>query len=357
MNTVQLIPKYMKAAVLWKTGKKLLIEDKIEIPKIKTGQVLVKIAYSGICHSQLMEVRGFRGKDFYLPHLLGHEACGKVLKIGKNVKKIKQNDWVILGWIKSKGYEAKGAKYKLKDKIINSGPITTFSNYSVVSENRLVKLPSNVPIDEAVLYGCAIPTGAGMVFNQIHLNKKNSIAFIGIGGVGLISLIAAKTLNCKQLIAIDTNDHKLKLAKKYGATHLINAKKKNIYAEINKITNFKGVDFSIDAAGKSKTIENAFNIINKNYGVCTFCSHPHYGEKISLDPFELISGKKIQGSWGGGIQPDIDLPKFAKIFRKKNISFKKLINKTYKLEEINDALNDLKSGKVLRPLIVLDENL
>ena len=101
-------PKYMKAAVLWKIGKKLKIVNKIKIPELTSGQVLVKIAYSGVCHSQLMEIKGLRGKDKFVPHLLGHEGCGKVIRIGKNVKKIKKNDWVILGWIKGKGHNVNG---------------------------------------------------------------------------------------------------------------------------------------------------------------------------------------------------------------------------------------------------------
>ncbi len=243
------IPKYMKAAVLWKTGEKLLIKDRIEIPKLKAGQVLVKLAYSGVCQSQLMELKGLRGKNIFLPHLLGHEGCGQVVKISKNVHKIKRNDWVVLGWIKGNGKDVKGAKYKLGDKIINSGPVTTFSTYSIVSENRLILLPSKVSKQEAVLLGCAFPTGVGMVFKQIDLKKNDTIAIIGMGGVGLFSLIAAKALNCKKIIAIDTDNFKLNIAKKYGAYYCINSKEVNIKKKINKITKLQGVDYCIDAAG------------------------------------------------------------------------------------------------------------
>ena len=149
----------------------LKLKKKIEIPKLLRGQILVELKYSGVCRSQLMEVRGLRGKDKYLPHLLGHEGCGKVIHIGSGVKKVKIGDWVILGWIKCKGIESRGAIYKIGNTEINSGPVTTFSSHSIVSENRVVPLPKNIPTDVAVLFGCALPTGAGIIFNEVKPKK------------------------------------------------------------------------------------------------------------------------------------------------------------------------------------------
>tara|TARA_Y100001970_G_C14190341_1_gene834979 strand:- start:527 stop:1603 length:1077 start_codon:yes stop_codon:yes gene_type:complete len=347
----------MKAAILFKNKNKLEIIDEIKIPKVKQGQVLVKLSYSGVCHSQIMEIKGLRGKDKFLPHMLGHEGCGKVIEIGKKVSKVKKNDWVILSWIKGSGCDVSGGQYKYKNKIINSGPVTTFSTYSIVSENRLVKLPKSVSKKEAVLYGCALPTGAGMIFNQTNLNTKSSIAIIGVGGIGLISLISAKLMNCKNIIAIDTNNYKLKMAKKFGATEIINSKKTNVLKRIDTITKNQRLDYSIECAGKIETIEMAFNIINAKKGECLFCSHPPYGKKIKIDPFELILGKKISGSWGGSVRPDRDIPKFAALYKKNKISFNKLISKKYSLDKINNAIDDLIKGKVLRPLIVIDKSL
>ena len=147
------IPTHMKAAVLWECGKPLSIVSGVEIPKLMSGQVLVKMAYSGVCRSQLMEVEGKRGEDKYLPHLLGHEGCGKVVHTAADVTKVSSDDWVILGWIKGEGINADGAKYKLGDKIINSGGVTTFSTYTIVSENRIVPLPKGLPRDISVLFG------------------------------------------------------------------------------------------------------------------------------------------------------------------------------------------------------------
>ena len=146
----------MQAAVLLKINQPLEIYE-LNIPALIAGQVLVKILFSGLCRSQVMEVRGHRGEDLWLPHLLGHEGAGVVVEVGAGVSKVKPGDEVILGWIKGEGAEAPGAKYTIGDQVINSGRVTTLSNYSIVSESRLVKKPANLPFDEAILFGCAIP--------------------------------------------------------------------------------------------------------------------------------------------------------------------------------------------------------
>ena len=145
--------KVIKAAILFDTSGLLLIK-KVTSNPLSTGQVLVKILFSGVCRSQLMEVRGSRGEDPWLPHLLGHEASGVVVDVGPGVTKVQSGDEVILTWIKGEGLDAPGAQYKLGDQIINSGRVTTFCNYSVVSESRVVKKPEGLPFDEAVLFGC-----------------------------------------------------------------------------------------------------------------------------------------------------------------------------------------------------------
>ena len=344
---------FMRGAVLWKTGEPLIVEDRIEVPELKEGQVLVKISYSGVCRSQLMEVRGLRGKDKFLPHLTGHEGCGEVVAIGGSVKKVKIGDWAILGWIKASGINAPGAVYECNGVKINSGPITTFSTYSIVSENRIVPLPDGLPKDIAVLFGCALPTGAGIVLNEISPKKDSSIAIVGLGGIGLSALMATKVLNCYPVIAIDISEDKLEIAKTFGATHAVNASKENVHQRVLDISNGEGVDFSIEASGSTIAIELAFEIIKKNGGECIFASHPPEGEMIKLSPHELISGKAIKGSWGGASRPDNDIPKLAKIYNEGNLPLEKLVNKVYSLDEINQALDDLENYKVFRPIISL----
>jgi len=340
----------IRAAVLYELNKPLIIEE-IEVPKLLPGQVLVKIAYSGVCHSQLMEVRGKRGIDPYLPHMLGHEGSGEVVDIGEGVKKVKPGDKVILGWIKGSGMDVPGTKYLKDGKVINAGGVTTFSNYSIVSENRCVKLPRDIPMDCAVLFGCAIPTGAGMMINQVKPRRGTSIAFFGLGGIGISALMANSLFECSVVVGIDIVEDKLTIAREFGVTHTINASKNDVFDEIMKITNGKGLDYSVETTGLASSIETAFQSVRKFGGFCVFASHPQSGDKIRLDPYDLICGKRIEGSWGGSSNPDRDIPKFAELYKQGKLPLEKLLSHTYKLDDINKALNDLEKSAIVRALI------
>lgn len=323
------------------------------MPELLPGQVMVKIFFSGVCRSQLMEARGGRGDDLWLPHLLGHEGSGEVVEIGEGVTKVKKGDKVILGWIRGNGAEAPGAKYVCEGQIINSGRVTTFSSYTIASENRLVKLPEGLPMDIAVLFGCALLTGAGMVFNEMKPSSDESIVVIGLGGIGLSALMALTTLKCKQIIAIDISDERLEVARSFGATAVINSSTQDVKKEIELLTG-DGADGCIESAGKVETIELGFSLIKKAGGRIYFASHPPEGQYIRLAPHELISGKQIFGSWGGACYPDQDIPRLAERFFSGDLALQKLITKKYSLGQINEALDDLQSGKVFRPLICME---
>lgn len=342
--------KYLKAAILENIRTPLKIIKNIEIPELKYGQVLVKLKYAGICYSQIMEINGKRGRDNYLPHMLGHEGVGKVIKKHKTVKKIKINDWVILTWIKSKGLNAHPISYKWNNRIINAGKVTTFSNYSIVSENRIVKKPKLMSFKDAVLYGCAIPTGAGMIFKETNIGNKDYLSISGLGGIGLISVISAIANNYKNIIVIDIDDKKLKIAEKLGIKNTINPSKDKVVDKVKKITNNKMVKISLDCAGRVESIENSFNIISSK-GKCLFCSHPEHNKKIKIDPFELIKGKKIEGSWGGGIKPDLDFKKINSLLNKIKFNISDFLTSEYKFDEINKAISDFQKRKIIRPII------
>lgn len=341
----------MKAAVLDSLEDPLVILDDIEIPELRKGQVLVKLAFSGVCHSQLMEAQGKRGVDKYLPHLLGHEGSGTVIEVGEDVSKVSRDDEVILTWIKSSGIDAGGTQYSCNGRVINAGSVTTFNDYAVVSENRCVKLPHGVPMNVAPLFGCALLTGGGIILNTIQPPKGSNIAIFGLGGVGMSALIATNIYECNHVIAIDVEDEKLELAKLFGASITINSSKQDVSKEIMDITNHAGVDFSVESAGLCCTIEIAFSVVRNSGGLCVFASHPAHGERIRLDPYDLISGKQIKGSWGGGSDPDKDIPLYADLYRKGRLPLQKLISQNYQLGEINEALQDIENHKVGRPVI------
>ena len=343
----------MKAAVLCELNRPLAVEPDIGIPPLKPGQVLVRVAYSGVCHSQLMEVRGKRGADPYLPHLLGHEGSGYVEDTGPGVSKVQRGDRVILGWIKGRGMEAGGTVYSRGERRINAGGVTTFNEHAVVSENRCVLVPAGVPMDIAVLFGCAIPTGAGIVTNTLCPAPGSSVAVFGLGGVGLSALMATGLYDCAAVIAVDVEDDKLALARDFGASATINARRQDPVAAIYELTGGRGVDCSIEAAGTTASIEQAFRAVRKGGGRCIFASHPPQGESIRLDPYDLICGKRIEGSWGGGCDPDRDVPRFAEMYRQGRLPLERLITRRYTLDQINEALDDLEGRRTGRPLIVI----
>ena len=347
--------KITRAAILETLGSPLAIRN-IEVPPLLHGQVLVQIFFSGVCRSQLMEVRGARGPDQWLPHLLGHEGSGQVLEVGKGVTKVKPGDEVILGWIKGVGLDAPGAKYQCNGQVVNSGMVTTFSNHTIVSESRVVKKPLDLPRDVAVLFGCALPTGTGMIFNELPPADGSSVVVLGLGGIGLSALIALSTFACKQIIAIDLSDEKLALAKSFGASHVLNAHQANVIDQVLKITE-GGADICIESAGTVASIEFGFALIRKGGGKLLFASHPPEGDMIRLAPHELISGKQIAGSWGGGSRPDRDIPRMCELISKGKIPLDRLLTKRYRLEEINEALDDLDAGTVFRPLIAMDHSI
>jgi S-(hydroxymethyl)glutathione dehydrogenase / alcohol dehydrogenase len=344
-----MIPTTARAAVLEAINKPLAVKN-VLLPKLIDGQVLVKVLYSGVCRSQVMESRGNRGTDPWLPHLLGHEGSGIVLEVGKGVTKVKPGDSVILGWVKGAGLDAPGAIYKYNDQNINSGCVTTFCNYTIVSESRLVHKPTTLSYDTAVLFGCALPTGAGMVLNELKPTENQMAIVLGLGGIGLSALMALKASGVKSIIAIDISDEKLALAKQLGATYSFNSSQKDIQDVILKITD-GGADICLESGGKIETIELGFSLIRKKGGKLLFASHPPEGEKIRLSPHELISGKSIAGSWGGATKPDNDIPKIHALFESQKIPLNSLLTKRYQLEQINEALDDLEFGRVFRPLI------
>ncbi len=325
-----------------------IIIDEIILPPLKPGQVLVAIKYSGVCHTQLLEVRGHRGEDPYLPHCLGHEGSGVVLEIGSKVEKVKPGDRVVLSWMKGHGANVTGSLYDWKGRTVNAGAITTFSKHSILSENRLTPISSDFPMKEAALIGCAIPTGLGAVFNTAKPKAGESLAVFGCGGVGLSALLGAKISGCAPRIAIDTNPHKLSLAKAMGATHCINASLEDPLAAMQKI----GVlDHAIEASGSPIAMNQALKAVRSQGGSAVIIGNARVGQNLTLDPKEFNQGKKLFGTWGGDNVPDLHFPRYCNLMRYGALDLSPFTSHVYPLDRIEEALIDLEEGKVLRPLI------
>lgn len=325
-----------------------LIIDEIELPPLKPGQVLVEIKYSGICHTQLLEVRGHRGKDPYLPHCLGHEGSGVVVEVGEKVEKVKPGDSVILSWIKGSGANVMGSVFDWKGQKVNAGAITTFSRYSIISENRLTPIAKDFPMKEAALLGCAIPTGLGVVFNTARPRAGESLAVFGCGGIGLCAIKGAAIAGCVPIIAVDINATKLEAAKAMGATHVIDASTQDPVEAIQKIG---PLDHAIEASGSPVAMTQALRAVRPQGGSAVIVGNARQGQHLSFDPKEFNQGKRILGTWGGDNNPDLHYPRYCNLIRYGQLNPKPLLGHIYSLRQIEQALKDLEQGQVLRPMI------
>ena len=345
------IPESWRGVVLRQPGTRLAMVD-ISRPELLSGQILVELDYSGVCRSQLMEVRGLRGPDAWLPHLLGHEGVGTVAEIGPYVTKVDVGDRVVVGWIKGDGIEsAPPALTTVDGERINAGQVTTFSEFTVVSENRVYLQPAEVDDRAAVLFGCALLTGAGMVLNEARPMEGESVLINGLGGIGLAALIATQGLGV-EVVAVDPDPEKRELARVLGAQHVVDPYEGALSKQVREYFT-GGVDVAIDAAGTTAGIEAAFDCLRYHGGRLVFSSHPPTGERISLDPHDLIKGRTIRGSWGGACRPDEDIPRLARAIAAAGTSLDFMVPRNYSLDEVNDALDDLEVQRVMRPVIDL----
>ncbi|MEX2212711.1 MAG: zinc-binding dehydrogenase [Phycisphaeraceae bacterium] len=343
-----------RSAVLVELNAPLEIVD-LEIPALQPGQVLVEVAHSGVCHTQLLEARGHRGEDRFLPHCLGHEGAGIVREVSEGITKVKPGDNVILSWIKGSGMDVPGTVYGWNSRKVNAGGLTTFSDLTIASENRLTRLPQGVPMQLAALLGCAIPTGVGAVVNTAHPREGQSIAIFGCGGVGLCAVAGAVVAGCDPVIAIDLRADKLAVAKELGATHVIDASSSDLFVAIKDICK-QGLDFAIEATGQPSVMAQALAAVRPRGGTTVIIGNARHGQRIELDPQQLNQGKRLLGTWGGDSDPDRDYPRFADWLRTGRLNLEPLMQSTeasngYGLEDVNAALADLECGRTIRPIM------
>jgi S-(hydroxymethyl)glutathione dehydrogenase / alcohol dehydrogenase len=338
------LPRTMKAAVLTELRKPLVIAE-IGLPQsLDVGQVLVKVHFSGICGSQLGEIDGAKGEDKYLPHLLGHEGSGTVLEIGPGVRQVKPGDKVVLHWRKGLGIESPTPAYFWNGRKANAGWITTFNEFAIVSENRVTAIPADSDMCTAALFGCAVTTGFGVVVNNAKLRIGESVVVYGAGGVGLNIIQAANLAGAYPIIAVDLHDNRLSLASTLGATHGINGSREDAEAAIRRIVGTEGLDSFIDNTGVPGIIEMGYRI-TKPQGRVTLVGVPRKGNDISVYSLPLHFGKLLSGSHGGEAAPHEDIPRYMKLARAGRIALSALITATYPLEDINRAIDEVRSGR------------
>jgi S-(hydroxymethyl)glutathione dehydrogenase/alcohol dehydrogenase len=344
----------MKAAILYEHNTPLRLEE-LDMPSLDFGQVLVKVMASGICGKQIGEINGNFGVDNYLPHLLGHEGAGVVVKVGIGVKKVKPDDRVILHWRKGSGIESNFPKYIGQDgKIIGGGLVTTFNNSAIVSENRLTKIESEISFDEAALLGCSLTTALGLINNEAKLKIGQSIAVFGAGGIGMSIIQGALLVSAFPIIAIDKSSDKLHKAMINGATHIINNVRTVVKKGIIDIVDKSGVDVFVDCTGEPRIISYILEMV-KPGGKVILVGQPKSGSDLTISSIsEHYDGKCIFASQGGLTNPDIDIPRYIRLIEERKINTKILISHKFKLEDINKALDVVRSGEAIRCIINMD---
>jgi len=341
----------MRAAILVRQQAPLEVAE-LTIPALDVGQVLVKLAFSGICGKQLDEISGVRGADAFLPHLLGHEGSGIVQEVGPGVRKVKPGDHVILHWVKSSGIDSSPPRFTWNGAQVSAGWVTTFSDYTIASENRLTPIAQDVPLDIACLLGCAVTTGLGIVFNNADLKPGQSIAVFGVGGVGLNVLQGAALVNAHPIIAVDIHDRKLAQAKTFGATHTINATGTDVKRALRDLSGGRGIDVTVDLTGQGTVRETAYDSTSAT-GRTIFGGVPPHDSQLRIDSFPIHFGRRLIGVHGGDTRPEVDIPRYLQLHRLGKLKLEEQITHRMPLAKVNEAIAVVQQGGAGRCVLVL----
>lgn len=366
----------VKAAILEAPATDLVVED-IDYQEPRTGEVLVRIAASGVCHSDLHVVHGTQTTP--LPVVLGHEGAGIVEAVGPNVTRVKVGDHVVLSWVPYCGqcvyclsghpnlcsvvYAALGNGTLLDGTsrlsrfgkpVYHYSFISSFAEYAVVPESGCVVIPPDIPLDKAALIGCAVMTGVGAAVNTAHVQPGSTVAVVGAGGVGLNVMQGAQLAGAVSIIAIDVNPSKLARARTFGATHAINAAETDAVASVRELTQGLGVDFSFEAVGHPRTMRQCWEMARPG-GTAVMVGIAPEGSELSLPANRVVrEERRLMGSFYGSARPHIDMPKILDLYMAGKLKLDELATHHFSLEQINEAVHSLESGEAIRPVIVYD---
>lgn len=338
------------AAAILVEQRKPLVLDEVEIPVLGFGQVLVDIQVSRICGSQLGEIDGAKGPDRFLPHLLGHEGGGIVLEVGPEVRHVKPGDRVVLHWRPGRGIEARGALYDWNGRVANSGCITTFNRYSVISENRLTAVPPDTDFEVCALLADTLTTGFGVINNDAAVKIGESVVVVGCGGIGLGVVLGAHLAGAHPVIAVDLHDHKLEKAGEFGATHTINSTRADFAETARQILGGRPADVVVDGTGQPTVLEKAFGLAGPA-GRCVGVGVMPHDRKISLNTLPLHMGKVLSGSHGGSSLPAEDVPRYLRLMAGGRFDPRGMVSHRIPLEQVNEGIARMRSGEVIHCLI------
>ncbi|HLZ28751.1 MAG TPA: Zn-dependent alcohol dehydrogenase [Chloroflexota bacterium] len=357
----------MKAAIFHGAHQPLTVEE-VDIDTPAEHEVLVRIVASGVCHSDLHFVDGFY--EMPAPAILGHEAAGIVEAVGSQVDEFKPGDHVIAclsvfcgrcdycltgrtNLCSTRPVRGKDAPPRLR---WQGQPVTQMANLGAYAEkilvhtNALVKVRDDMPFDRAALIGCGVTTGVGAALNTAKVEPGSIVAVFGCGGVGLSAIQGARIAGARMIIAVDVHDHKLETAYEVGATHTINASRKDPVKEIQELTN-GGVEYSFEAIGLKKAAEQCFECLRPG-GTATIIGMIPVGQKLELEGSVFLREKKIQGSSMGSNRFKVDMPKYIDFYMQGRLKLDEMITRRLQLEDVNEAFRAMKAGEVARSVLM-----
>lgn len=359
-----------KAAILRQFNHPLAIEE-IEVAGPRSGEVMVRIVSSGVCHSDLSSVKGLFGDA--LPSVLGHEGAGVVMEVGSDVKHVAVGDHVVLSWKPTCGrcrYCSRGRSHlcdqatwadggHMRDgtsrlsfggeKLFHYAGVSTFAEISVVDAQLVIPIDKSIPLANLCLIGCAVTTGVGAALNTAKIRRADSVAIVGCGGVGLSTIQGARIAGAATIIAIDRSARSLVLARELGATHTIDSSVADPVEAVFKWT-AGGVDVAFEAVGRRETMELAIKLLSRG-GEAILIGVARSDVRVEFAPFTLVRREhQIRGSYYGSASPTTEFPRLADLYRAGQLNLDSMV-RYRRLEEINDIFKEMESGSVGRDVI------
>jgi Zn-dependent alcohol dehydrogenase len=336
--------------------------EELDLPDPGPTQVVVKQFASGVCHSQLHQMHRPRQN----PVILGHESTGVVLKTGTDVKHVKEGDTVLVTWVPRNAAAASAppvrATLQASDGVAQSENVFTWADHTLADQQYVVKVDPATRTDVTSIIGCAVMTGAGAVINTAQVQPGDSVAIFGVGGVGLSAVVGAKVAGASPIIAVDLDNDKLAFAKRFGATHGINAGREDPVAAIHALTAregqftilqspVSGVDFAFDCIGIKTTMEQIVPACRcghfgaRDGGTAVLVGVP--GTTVELNAIDvLLNEKHFIGSIGGSCAPDRDFPRFLEWQDNGDLDLDAMVTQRFALEDINEATAALQEGRI-----------
>ncbi|HKX08862.1 MAG TPA: S-(hydroxymethyl)glutathione dehydrogenase/class III alcohol dehydrogenase [Stellaceae bacterium] len=366
----------VRAAVAHKAGAPLSIET-VELDGPKSGEVLVEIKATGICHTDAYTLSDADPEGLF-PAILGHEGAGVVVDVGKDVTGLKKGDHVIPLYVpecrtceyctsgrtnlcqairvtQGKGLMPDGtSRFRLgKEMLHHYMGTSTFAQYTVVPEIALAKVRSDAPFDKICYIGCGVTTGVGAVINTAKVRAGSNVVVFGLGGIGLNVIQGSRMVGAGMIVGVDVNPARETLARKLGATHFINPRqvKGDLVAHLVELTN-GGADYSFECIGNVQTMRQALECCHKGWGESTIIGVAPAGAEISTRPFQLVTGRVWRGTAFGGAKGRTDVPKITDWYMNGKLNIDDLITHRMPLERINDAFELMHVGKSIRSVVM-----